>query len=283
MLYLRNQYDLLNNVESHMRDTSNYRWSETEIYGALNDAVRSWHGRVSVPAIYAPGTNWPDDVHVIDVPVGIDPETAIIQIRYLPVENSVDQVDTWFDVNGWRTEPTEAFGGQLRVNFQPTSEYRLLYWFANGTMPSTIPALGEELSATATSVTLTTTADVGESGFLQIENEWIHYRGIERGATTLTCQNLTRGLLTSVAATHAISTPVYWCVAVTRQDLWGQLLDQSRAFLHELTLIASAPQSRDVHERMVSYYQARADAYWRKHTPERSARWKVEMTYDGAW
>lgn len=68
-------------------------------------------------------------------------------------------------------------------------------------MPSTIPALGEELSATATSVTLTTTADVGESGFLQIENEWIHYRGIERGATTLTCQNLTRGLLTSIA-TH---------------------------------------------------------------------------------
>lgn len=112
MLYLRNQYDLLNNVESHMQDTSNYRWSETEIYGALNDAVRSWHGHVTVPAIYVPGTNWPDDVHVIDVPVGIDPESAIIQIRYLPVENSVDQVDTWYDVNGWRTEPT-AFGGQL--------------------------------------------------------------------------------------------------------------------------------------------------------------------------
>ncbi|MBP8291372.1 MAG: hypothetical protein KAX65_01290 [Caldilineaceae bacterium] len=283
MLYLRNQYDLLNNVESHMRDTSNYRWSEIEIYGALNDAVRSWHGRVSVPATYAPGTNWPDDVHVIDVPVGIDPETAVIQIRYLPVENSVDQVDTWYDVNGWRTEPTEAFGGQLRVNFQPTSEYRLLYWFANGTMPTTAPTLGSELSDVATSVTLTTTADVGESGFLQIENEWIHYRGIERGATTLTCQNLTRGLLTSIAATHATSTPVYWCVGTTRQDLYNQLLDQARAFLHELTLIAAAPQSRDVHERMVSYYQARADAYWRKHTPERRARWKVEMTYDGAW
>ncbi len=283
MLYLRNQLDLLNNVESHMRDTSNYRWTEGEIYGALNDAVRSWHGRVSVPATYSPGTNWPDDVHVIDVPVGIDPQATVIQIRYLPVENSVDQVDTWYDVNGWRTEPTEAFGGQLRVNFQPTSEYRLLYWFANGTMPTTAPSLGEELSATATSVTLTTTADVGESGFLQIENEWIHYRGIERGATTLTCQNLTRGLLTSVAATHAALTPVYWCVATTHQDLYNQLLDQARAFLHELTLIAAAPQSRDVHERMVSYYQARADAYWRKHAPERRARWKVEMVYDGAW
>ncbi len=282
MLYLRNQLDLLNNVESHMRDASNYRWSEVEIYGALNDAVRSWHGRVSVPAIYTPTTNWPDSVHVIDIPTGIDPQTAVLQIRYMPVENS-EQVDVWYDIAGWRTEPTEAFGGQMRVNFQPTSAYRLLYWITNGPMPVTVPALGGELNTTATSVTLTSTAEVGDNGFLLIDNEWMHYRGVERGAATLTCQNLTRGLLTSVAATHAELTPVYWCVATMRQDLYNQLLDQARAMLHELTLIAAAPQSRDVHERMVSYYQARADAFWRRHWPTRAARWKVETTYEGAW
>lgn len=283
MLYLRNQYDLMNNVESHMRDPSNYRWTETEIYGALNDAVRSWHQRVSVPATYAPGTNWPDDVHVIDLPVGIDPEACVIQIRYLPVENSVDQVDTWYDVSGWRTEHSETFGGQLRVNFQPTSEYRLLYWISNGPAPVTVPTLGTAMTDSVTSLTLTTTAEVADTGFVQIDNEWIFYRGVERGATTLTLQNLKRGLLTSVAAAHVELTPVYWCVATARQDLYNQLLDQARAFLHELTLIAAAPQSRDVHERMVSYYQARADAFWRRHWPARSARWKVEVTYDGAW
>lgn len=282
MLYLRNQLDLLNNVESHMRDTSNYRWTEAEIYGALNDAVRSWHGRVSVPATYTPTTSWPSDVHVIDIPTGIDAQTAVIQIRYVPVENS-DETDVWYDVNGWRSETTDTFGGQMRVNFQPTSEYRLLHWITNGPMPVTVPTLSAEFSDSATSLTLTTAAEVADTGFLQIENEWIYYRGVERGATTLTCQNLTRGLLTSVAATHVVSTPVYWCVATTRQDLYNQLLDQARAMLHELTLIAAAPQSRDVHERMVSYYQARADAFWRRHWPARSARWKVETSYEGAW
>lgn len=282
MLYLRKQLDLLNNVESHMRDVSNYRWTETEIYGAINDALRNWHGRVSVPAIYAPGANWPDSVHVIDIPTGIDPETVTTQIRDLSIENS-DDSDTWYDTNGWRIEPTETFSGQLRVNFQPTSEYRLLYWIVNGPVPVTVPTLGAEFSDTATTLTLTTTAEVGDNGFLQIDNEWIHYRGVQRNATTLDLQNLQRGLLTSVAATHDIESPVYWCVAVTRQDLYNQLLDQARASLHELTLIAAAPQSRDVHERMVSYYQARADAFWRRHWPARSARWKVEIENAGTW
>jgi hypothetical protein len=282
MLYLRNQLDLLNNVESHMRDTSNYRWTEAEIYGALNDAIRSWHNRVSVPAIYVPSTNWPSNVHVVTIPAGIDPETVVTQVRYLPYENLEEQIDTWYDTVGWRIDPTETFGNEVRINFQPTSEYRLLYWITNGTVPATVPTLSGELSDTATTVTLTTTAETGDNGFLLIGNEWIHYRGTERGATTLTLQNLTRGLLTSVAAVHAVSTPVYWCVATTRMDLFNQLLDQARAFLHELTLIAAAPQSRDVHERMVSYYQARADAFWRRHWPARSPRWKVELAHDGA-
>ena len=45
-------------------------------------------------------------------------------------------------------------------------------------MPTTVPTLDAELSDSATSLTLTTTADVGENGFVQIDNEWMHYRGI---------------------------------------------------------------------------------------------------------
>lgn len=281
-LFLRNQLDLLTAVEAHMRDPENYRWQEHEIYNALNDGLRNWYGRVSVPAVYVPSTNWPSTVSVIDLPDGIDAESAVIQLRYLPIENATDP-DYWYDAAGWRVEPSEAFGGQLRVFFRPETEYRLLYWIVNGPMPTTVPTLDAELSDTATSLTLTTTADVGENGFVQIDNEWMHYRGIARGANTLTLQNMRRGLLSSVAATHATETPVYWCVAVTRQDLYNQLLDQARASLHELTLIAAAPQSRDVHERMVSYYQARADAFWRRHWPQRAPRWKVEMPAVGGW
>jgi hypothetical protein len=60
-------------------------------------------------------------------------------------------------------------------------------------------------------------------------------------------------------------------------------LDQARAYVHQLTLINAAPQSRDVHERMVSYFQAKADAYWRLHTPQRAPRWKVDTGVSAAY
>lgn len=279
-LCLRSQNALLDDIEARLRDPSNYRWSETEIYRALNDALRQWDGRVFVPAIYEPGSTWPTSVATVTIPTGIDPASVQLQVRELPVENMDIVLDQWFDMAGWRNEPTVAFGAQARSYFQPESEYRLLYWITNGAVPLTVPTLDAELSDTATSLTLATTADVGDNGFLLLGNEWLHYRGLERGATTLTLQNLTRGLLTSVAATHAALTPVYWCVATTRQDLFGQLLDQARAYLHEMTLVAASPQSRDVHERMVSYYQARADAFWRKYWPTRGPRWKIELRDD---
>lgn len=279
-LLLRAQTELLADIEARLRDPSNFRWSESEIYRAVNDAIRQWDGRVSVPAIYEPGVTWPTSVSTVAIPTGIDPNAVQVQVRELPVENVDIVLDQWFDLAGWRNEPTATFGAQVRSYFQPASEYRLLYWLTNGPVPVTVPTLDSELDATATSLTLTSTADVGDNGFLLIENEWVHYRGLERAATTLTVQNLTRGLLTSTAATHAALTPVYWCVAVPRQDLFGQLLDQARAYLHEMTLVAAAPQSRDVHERMVSYYQARADAFWRRWASVRSPRWKVELRGD---
>jgi hypothetical protein len=280
-LSLRSQLDLLDDIEARLRDPSNYRWSQAEIYRALNDALHQWDGRVSVPAIYEPGATWPTSVSTVTLPAGIDPASVQVQVRELPVENVDIVLDQWFDMQGWRNEPTATFGNQVRSYFQPASEYRLLYWITNGPVPVTVPTLDSELSDTATSLTLTTTAAVGDNGFCALENEWVHYRGVQRGATTLTLQNLTRGLLTSTAATHAALTPVYWCVAAPRQDLYNQLLDQGRAYLHEMTLVAASPQSRDVHERMVSYYQARADAFWRRWMSVRAPRWKIELRDDG--
>lgn len=283
MLYLRNQLDLLNNVEARVRDPSNYRWSETEIYNALNDAIRNWYGRVSVPAIYEPGVSWPSANYAVDLPAGIDPDTVVLQFRRVPAENATDEIDTWYDAPGWQVEPTDSFGAKVRVYWPAETEYRLLYWHRNGPVPVDAITLDSELTSSATSATLPTIEEVGEAGFFQIDNEWIHYRGIERGATSTTFQNLRRGLLSSVAATHTAETPVYFCVGAPRQDLFNQLLDQARAYVHQLTLINAAPQSRDVHERMVSYFQAKADAYWRLHTPQRAPRWKVDTAVSAAY
>ena len=116
-LFLRNQLDLLTAVEAHIRDPENYRWQEHEIYNALNDGLRNWHGRVECAGGLCTSTNWPSTVSVIDLPDGIDAESAVIQLRYLPIENATDP-DYWYDA-GAGVEPSEAFGGQLRVFSAP--------------------------------------------------------------------------------------------------------------------------------------------------------------------
>jgi hypothetical protein len=63
-------------------------------------------------------------------------------------------------------------------------------------------------------------------------------------------------------------------VAAPNQQLFMQVSDQACAFVHELYLSDGSAQERAQHERMVGYFQNRADQYWRKHTPVRAPRWR---------
>jgi len=53
------------------------------------------------------------------------------------------------------------------------------------------------------------------------------------------------------------------------------LYDQMRAYLHELFLTNASQQERSMHERQVSFYQQRADNYWKRYTIGYNPRMKL--------
>ena len=115
-------------------------------------------------------------------------------------------------------------------------------------------------------------ADVGESGFLKIESEYIFYGGITRGSATTTLSNLTRGLYGSAAAIHHSAVSVDWAVAAPQPSLYRQLMDKTSSYLHGLFIQVAAPTSRDMHEKMLSYFEDQAERYWRSYTPMRKPK-----------
>jgi hypothetical protein len=136
-------------------------------------------------------------------------------------------------------------------------------------------ALSGAIAADATSLIVNASlGDIERVGWVRIGSEWIQYAGMSVGSATTTLENLTRGQFDTTAAAHDDAAAVVWGVAAPNQMLFLQCSDQACAFVHEYYLTDGSAQERSQHERMVGYYQNRADQHWRKHTPTRSPRWR---------
>jgi hypothetical protein len=47
---------------------------------------------------------------------------------------------------------------------------------------------------------------------------------------------------------------------------------QDSSYLHGLCIQVAAPTSRDMHEKMLSYFEDQAERYWRSYTPMRKPK-----------
>ncbi|MFN8468590.1 MAG: hypothetical protein U0X20_23730 [Caldilineaceae bacterium] len=273
MITLLRQADLADQFERYLRDQTNSRWSVAEIYEAINQALANWSGRVSLPFRYTPTTTWPDDDTTIVLPEWM-PRTFEVHVQ-------IDaEADRWEALIGWRTA-VDANGCQELQAFAARGRtYRIIYYARNGQIPTTIPVLSAAIAADATTLTLgARLPELAPVGVVDVDGEWIQYGGFDLGTATTVLNNLQRGVSSSAAASHAKDAAVQWCVMLPDIMLRRQLADQVRAYLHELYLHGAAPQDRDQHERMVSFYQSRADQFWRTWLPDRSPRMVVDYDH----
>lgn len=277
MLYLRAQNELLANMQRRLRDTGMSRWSETELLEALNRALDAWHGRVSVDGLYVLADGWPNDTFEITMPAWL-PDDVQPQAQWpvdplLPNENTLS---TWKDISTWQVEPAADGSRTLRLNLVPyNGQLRLIFPARNGTLPLSDVTLDGAITNTATSLVVDAALpDVARVGWVRIGVEWMQYAGISVGSATTTLQNLVRGQHDTTAASHSNGDTVLWGVAAPNAGLFLQLVDQACAYAHEYCLTDGSPKERDLHERMLSFYQQRADLYWRRHVPVRAPRWK---------
>lgn len=288
-LYLRTYTQVLADVRSRMRDTSasNKRWSDAEILNAINDSLRSWHGRVSIPALYKPvNFRWSSNVYEYDLPVWMGEGDIVPQMeRIVDIEfvgSLAHGAETWVDLPGWTVEPSSTGGRKLRFSQPPPDAVaRILYWFQPGQIAAN-EILSGAIDSASTSLSGTSTVDmVGQSGYIKIEQEYLQYSGVVTASGSFTLSNLVHSLLDSSGTSHTNPAAIEFCVAVPKEDLWGQLYDQVAMHLHRLFFANASPQERDMHGQMISLYENRIRDFWRRWIPVRPSRFVVNSFSTG--
>jgi hypothetical protein len=286
-LYLRDQATILADVKGRMRDPATARWTELEMYRAINDALETWHGKVSVPNIHTITDGWVSSTNEYTLPAYINASTIIPQFkRTVPYswwgQIAIDsESQQWQDIAGWTIEPDGDGGQVLRFDIPPYStEGRVLWYGVNGPVPTTVPTTSGSTSAAATTMLIGSAVDCLDHGFVKVNSEWMQYSGVTRTTSTTTLSGLVRAYPGGIAAAiHATASSVSWGVAMPRLELYRTLLDQVLMFLHELYLADAAPRETQVHQQMVSFYAARVEKFWRYWIPQRRPRMVLNRRY----
>lgn len=279
--FLETQVDVLTQVRQRIRDTANRRWTQTEVYNAINDGLRKWQTRVLIPFVYTLTDGLDFATYTYALPWYVVPPLNVefrrlIYLDGLQVQFS-DVEYTYQEVPAWRLEPDGSGGQVLRLEISPfDADARVIWWAVNGPVPLTVPTLSANITTTtATTCTIAATPIIGNAGYVKIDSEWMQYSGYTQTSSTTTLQNLVRGVNGTTAATHTSATSVYWGIAAHRLDLFTQLYEEVLAGLHNLFLQDASPKETEHHTFQVRYHQQIADEYWKMYVPNRPAQMKL--------
>lgn len=282
--FLLTQQDIMTQCRQRMRDTANRRWTSTEVYNAINDALRMWSTRVQVPYLYTLPGGLSYGVYTYALPWWITPPIDVEAERVFFINGTPVQlaagIATYQDVPSYHLEPDGNGGQTLRLEAFPyATNARVIWWGFNGPVPQVVPTLNAGIGASDASLTIATSPDIRQAGYVKIDDEWMQYAGYAKSGSTTTLQNLERGINGTTAASHSGAASVYWGIAVHRDDLYGQLVEQVMAQLHNLFLQDASPKEIEHHTFQVRYHQQLADEYWHKYTPNRAM--KMRLTRQG--
>lgn len=272
-LYLKTRSEIINDCESRLSDTDNKLATAVEYGNAVNEGVRMWAGRVAIPRIHALSSGFAVGTSEYVLPNHIKPP-IVIQIRSTaynliagpPVE--ADNSYTWHELAGYTIEPVADGTFLLRLPLTPyTEEGRIIYWQENGFMPAGTPTLDANIDADDNEIAvdgLAAATELSDSGFLKVDSEWIAYSGITRGASGFTLHNCLRGFWSTVATTHVETTEFEWGIAVDDTRLWVQLMDYVAGYVHGLRVHKNTSEDVTRHEKLMSFYETRAQNFWRQ-------------------
>lgn len=270
-LILRSQDALLSELKEEVGiGGSGGLWSDSNIYRALNRAVRKWAGKVVLPRLYSVSGGFTSSSWSYSLPRYIrgDIDVEIYRSNTWNQNAESDTTGTWTTVFAGTIEPSDENGETAVFRFHTapyTQSGRIKWWVENGPIPTNstdLPLLSSGITDSDVTLVIDQTPTIGDNGWVKVDGEYISYAGVTRGATTISLLNCERGLWGSTAAAHDAADTVYWCVAADDERLWEQLTHQTLANLHESKLHRGTVQDRRAHQEMVNYEQERADRFW---------------------
>ena len=276
-IYVRSQSALAEDFREMLNDAGASRWTDTQVYAAINRAITAWGSRVRVPRYLTisgvgPGTYEYALPDYVEMPIDVQMKRLGRSLSYVQGEAE----ELWDTIDSWTVYPTPAGSRVLRFQFSPQDvDTRITWWAQNGKLPTTIPNLDAAITAADTDLTIDTTLpDIHLSGFVRIDREWLSYAGVTFGAATTTLNNLQRGLLGTTADAHDESDTVQWGVAVHSNKLYDQLEYQTATNLFMMLRSIVSGQESTRHFENARLYQQKADEFWRTYMPPRPPRWK---------
>ena len=262
---VRSQTQLLADLEAQLRDTANAKWTDEELYRAINRGVRGWDSRVSFPAFYTFTTS--ADVTEYSLPFYMN--------MPLVIQEQPANANGWIDLMAWQMYPS-ATGSTIRLRSPRDGQVRIIYRAHNGSVPL-VPAgmtLVATIAADDTSVAINNNNayPLGRTGYILMGEEWVQYSGISTASADTTLSNLERGALGSGAASHAGSSAAVWGVAAPEERLFDQLINQAAAQAHSFMLINSPARETEHHQWAMRWHQQQADEFWQTYTPQGGGR-----------
>ncbi len=262
---VRSQTQLLGDLEAQLRDTANAKWTDEELYRAINRGVRGWDSRVSFPAFYTFTTS--ADVTEYSLPFYMN--------MPLVIQEQPSNANGWIDLMAWQMYPS-ATGSTIRLRSPRDGQVRIIYRAHNGSVPL-VPAgmtLVATIAADDTSVAINNNNayPLGRTGYILMGEEWVQYSGISTASADTTLSNLERGALGSGAASHAGSSAAVWGVAAPEERLFDQLINQAAAQAHSFMLVNSPARETEHHQWAMRWHQQQADEFWQSYTPPGGGR-----------
>lgn len=267
------QTTLEDHIETLVNDTSNNRWTLTQIRSAIQAALDICGRRILAPYIYDISGGFVSGTYEYAVPDYVEGYMVVEHKRIVGVWG-YDDGDTstriWESIPTWDLYNDGSGGREIRMQYNPyTTDGRILYWTVNGPIPTaaSLPQTSGSHTAAVTTITLGSEVQVGRNGYIRIEDEWIEYHGTlaEGGNTTLL--NCVRGVFGTTANSHSDSTDVEWGIAVHDESLFQQIVNLAIAQMHLMYLNASSALERTHHMDAVRLYLQLADEFWRGYQP----------------
>jgi hypothetical protein len=283
-LFARGQVQLRTDILTLLDDTSNARWTDAQVYTAINQALSMWGGRVLVPHLYQPTDySWDNNTYEYTLPAWLDGRYITPQMRRVIPYNGYpltsDGTETWVDIPGFSIEPTTGEGRKLRFQSMPFDvDARILYWTQQPQVFTTLPTFTSNFTSAATTASFSANAtnQYPSAAYFKTEDEFFFGTYSTRAAGNITYTVAARGLFSAFTDTANSGTSVQMAVVVPDERLFVQLMDSAMAILHRMRFGLASPEERSVHGQMIQLYQAQADKFWRSWTPNRPIKMRLD-------
>ena len=273
--------DILGRLRVEMRDPVGRRWTDAEIYNAINRALDTWSSRVYIPCLYDIAADLQSDVIEYAIPYYI--RSPFMLERKVERWEWVSQSDneSWSSVEGAKAIP-DGSGGQLLwveagSSWLTQQDIRIRWEAEVGHIPTApVVSIG---TITDDDVSLVVDAEifdtVGDVGFVKMDEEIMQYSGVSQSSSSITLLGLIRGCSGSTAATHAAGTTVEWCIPYDVASLYNVLSVQTKSYMQEFPMTDASEKETAHHQWLMRWYQQTADDFWTTWLPNRQPQFRL--------